>query len=227
MEVYNVFYKNEQGMMIPIFEGGKLRKALLKLFPLINISEEEAKLIMKYYFNQGKLFCSDKNMLYLKDAVSQNMQRLQRISLSDIIEQLGQNEETYLLSQSIIPGEKSKRTYTNGMKFTDELLKERRGLVSYYLDNRIHALSQTISAMYGVSCDDNACYYVCEENDIRLQVALQNNINLHIYISPVIEKNQEVIGVNIRNRFWSDVKRQIIRIIAENVQLNKQQLKLR
>jgi len=81
--------------------------------------------------------------------------------------------------------------------------------------------------MYGVSCDDNACCYVCEENDIRLQVALQNNINLHIYISPVIEKNQEVIGVNIRNRFWSDVKRQIIRIIAENVQLNKQQLKLR
>lgn len=227
MEVYNVFYKNEQGVMIPVFEGGKLRKALLKLFPLMNIGEEEVKQIMKYYFNQGMLFCSDKNMLYLKDAASQNLQRLQRISLSDIIEQLGQNEETYLLSQSIIPGEKSKRTYTNGMKFTDELLKEKRGLVSYYLDNRIHALSQTISAMYGVSCDDNACCYVCEECDIKLQVALQNNINLHIYISPVIEKNQEVIVVNIRNRFWSDVKRQIIRIIAENVQLNKQKLKLR
>lgn len=227
MQVYNVFYKNEQGVMIPVFEGSKLRKALLKLFPLMNFNEEEVKQIMKYYFNQGKLFCSDNNMLYLKDAASQNLQRVQRITLSEIIEQLEQNEETYLLSQSIIPGEKSKRSYATGMKFTDELLKEKRGLVSYYLDNRIHALSQSISAMYGVSCDNNACCYVCEECDIRMQVAFQNNIKLHIYISPVIEKNQDVLGVNIRNRFWSDVKRQIIRIIAENVQLNNEQLKLR
>lgn len=227
MEVYNVFYRNEQGVMIPVFEGGKLRKALLKLFPLMNISEEETKQIVKYYFNQGKLFCCDKNMLYLIDVVSQNMKRLQRITLFDIIEQLRQNEETYLLSQSIITDEKSKRSYATGMKFTDELLKEKRGLVSYYLDNRIHALSQTISAMYGVSYDDDACCYVCEECAIKLHVSLQNNINLHIFISPEIEKNQEVIGVNIRNRFWSDVKRQIIRIIAENVQLNNEQLQLR
>lgn len=227
MEVYNVFYRNEQGIMIPVFEGSKLRKTLQKLFPLMSISEEEAKQIMKNYFNHGKLFCSNKNMLYLKDAASQNMQRLEQITLSDIIEQLGQKEETYLLSQSIIPDEKSKRSYTTGMKFTDELLKEKRGLVSYYLDNRIHALSQTISSMYGVSYDDSACCYVCEECDIRLQISLQNNINLHIYISPETEKNQDVIGVNIRNRFWSDVKRQIIKIIAENVQLNNEQLKLR
>lgn len=227
MDVYNVFYKNEQGVMIPVFEGGKLRKALLKLFPLMNISEEEAKQIMKYYFNQGKLFCEDKNMLYLKDAASQNMQRLQRITLSDIIEQLGQNEETYLLSQSIMPDEKSKRSYTTGMKFTDELLNEKSGLVSFYLENRIHALSQTIRSMYGVSHDDNACCYVCEECGIRLHVSLKNNTNLHIFISSVIEKKQDVIGVNIRNRFWSDVKRQIIRIIAEYVQLNNEQLKLR
>lgn len=227
MEVYDVLYKNEQGVMIPIFEEKKFRKVLHKLYPLIMISEEEVKQIMKHYYNQGKIFCSNKNMLFVMETKNRGLQKLEKISLYEMIEQFEHNEVLNMINQENKLLVKNKNKYVTGMKFTDELLRRKRELVSYYLGSRIQALTQIIRNMYGVSCDADACTYICNKCEVQLHVVLQNNTKLQFIITPEEENNQSMIWINITNRFWSEIKREIISIISEKVRLYSEQQKLR
>lgn len=218
MECYDVLYKKVNENIVPVFDGDKLRKWLNSLFPSVNISKSDADKIMMFYYYSNRMIVLDNNRLYLSN-VNDLSERLVEITLSDILEELKNNDDYRKVYDNVNESVEKRYKYHSGMKFTQELLEKKHDLAVSYLQTKLSKLLKSIRKVYGVSENKNDCYLYCGKNHYVLVVGYQDQTRKTFVINEKDEKlndGSNDILIDIREKYWSDIKKQIFEEIEKN-----------